>query len=63
MDEKEFDQMLDKYADVIVNIGLGLKKDQVLFINGILEDAPFARAVAKSAYKTGAKYVDMMLTR
>ena len=53
--------MLAKYADVIVNIGLGLKKGQVLFTNGILEDAPFAREVAKSAYKAGAKYVDLML--
>lgn len=61
MNEQEFDQMLVKYADVIVNIGLGLHKDQVLFINGILEDAPFARAVAKSAYKAGAKYVDTAL--
>jgi aminopeptidase len=62
MNEQEFNQMLAKYADVIVNIGLGLRKNQVLFINGILEDAPFAREVAKSAYKAGAKYVDLLLT-
>jgi len=52
--------MLSKYADVIVQIGLGLKKDQVLFIDGILEDAPFIRKVVKSAYQAGAKYVDVL---
>ncbi|HSM70786.1 MAG TPA: aminopeptidase, partial [Anaerolineales bacterium] len=61
MNEQEFDQMLAKYADVIVNIGLGLRKGQVLYINGILEDVPFAREVTKSAYKAGAKYVDTAL--
>ena len=60
MNQQEFDQMLSKYADVVVQIGLGLKKDQVLCIDGILEDAPFIRKVVKSAYQAGAKYVDVL---
>ena len=60
MDQQEFDKLLSKYADVTVQIGLGLKKDQVLFIDGILEDAPFIRKVVKSAYQAGAKYVDVL---
>jgi len=62
MEEQDFGKLLSKYADVIVQIGLGLRKDQVLFIDGILEDAPLIREVAKSAYLAGAKYVDVSLS-
>lgn len=62
MNEQEFDQMLAKYADVAVNIGLNLRKGQVLGIRGILEDAPFIRKVTESAYKAGAKYVDVLFS-
>src|SRR6266508_4978309 len=60
MDEQEFDQMLTKYADVTVTIGLNLRKGQCLSIRGILEDAPFIRKVVESAYKAGARYVDVL---
>ena len=62
MNEHEFDHMLTKYADVTVNIGLNLRKGQCLTIRGILEDAPFIRKVVESAYKAGAKYVDVLWT-
>ena len=62
MNEQEFDRMLAKYADVTVRIGLNLRKDQCLSIRGILEDAPFIRKVVESAYKAGAKYVDVLWT-
>lgn len=60
MNEQEFDHMLTKYADVTVKIGLNLRKGQCLTIRGILEDAPFIRKVVESAYKAGAKYVDVL---
>ncbi|NTW13064.1 MAG: aminopeptidase, partial [Anaerolineales bacterium] len=60
MDEQQFDAMLSKYADVVVKIGLNLRKGQILAIRGILEDAPFIRKVTESAYKAGAKYVDVL---
>jgi aminopeptidase len=60
MDEQQFDAMLSKYADVVVKIGLNLSKGQILAIRGILEDAPFIRKVTESAYKAGAKYVDVL---
>jgi aminopeptidase len=60
MNEREFDRMLTKYADVTVRIGLNLRQGQCLAIRGILEDAPFIRKVVESAYKTGAKYVDVL---
>jgi aminopeptidase len=62
MTETEFDQMLGRYADVIVIVGLNLRKGQRLFIRGILEDAPLIRKVTESAYKAGAVFVDVMLT-
>ena len=60
MNEQEFDQLLSKYADVVVQVGLNLRKGQILSIRAILEDAPFIRKVTESAYKAGAKYVDVM---
>lgn len=52
--------MLAKYADVVVRVGLNLRKGQILSIRAILEDAPFIRKVVQSAYKAGAKYVDVL---
>jgi aminopeptidase len=60
MNEQEFDRMLTKYADVVVKVGLNLRKGQKLSIRAIIEDAPFVRKVAESAYKAGAKYVDIL---
>ena len=62
MTEQEFDQLLGKYADVVVHIGLNLRKGQRLLIRGILEDAPLIRKVTESAYKTGASLVDVAFT-
>ena len=62
MNEPEFDALLSKYADVVVRIGLNVQKGQILSIGGILEDAPFIRKVVQSAYKAGAKYVDIQWT-
>lgn len=62
MNEQEFDRMLTKYADVVVKVGLNLRKGQKLSIRAIIDDAPFIRKVAESAYKAGAKYVDVLWT-
>jgi len=62
MTETEFDQMLGKYADVVVKIGLNLRKGQRLLIRAILEDAPLVRKVVESAYKAGAVFVDVAYT-
>lgn len=62
MTEQEFDTLLGKYADVVVHIGLNLRKGQRLLIRGILDDAPLIRKVTESAYKAGAVYVDVFFT-
>ena len=58
MTETEFDGLLSKYADVVVRVGLNLRKGQRLLLRGILDDAPLMRKVTESAYKAGAIYVE-----
>ena len=44
-----FQKSLEKYADIIVNIGLNLKKEQRLSIAAGLQDAELVRLVAKKS--------------
>jgi aminopeptidase len=54
------EQMLAKYADLIVHVGLNLRAGQRLGISGApLEAAPLARAVAAKAYDAGARLVEV----
>jgi aminopeptidase len=61
----EFERNLEKYAEVIVKVGLNLQPGQRLIIGapflGIdgtpLEAYPLVRKIAKTAYQAGAKYV------
>ena len=46
--------MLQKYAQLIVDVGINLQAGQILVINSPLAAAPLARAVAAAAYKRGA---------
>lgn len=60
MDPKLFESYLEKYADLIVRIGLNVQKGQRLTINSNLDTADFARMVVLKAYQAGALqvYVD-----
>jgi aminopeptidase len=60
MKEHEFSQMLEKYADVIVKIGLNLQPGQRLIIFSDICDAPLVRQVTRSAYEAGAMFVDVV---
>jgi aminopeptidase len=60
--QQDHEKMLAKYADVVVKVGLNIRNDQRLAIRAILEDAPFVRKVTESAYKAGARYVDVQWT-
>jgi aminopeptidase len=63
---QDFEQMLQKYADVVVKIGLNIRAGQRLVIGGPLtrgvdiQLAPLVRLIAASAYKAGARYVDVI---
>jgi aminopeptidase len=61
----EFQHNLEKYAEVVVKVGLNLQAGQRLMIvappmgtDGIsLEVYPLVRAIAKTAYQTGSRFV------
>jgi aminopeptidase len=51
--------LLERYAELAVRIGANLQPGQRLEIEGLVEHAPLARAVARAAWKAGASYVDV----
>ncbi|MFX0082590.1 MAG: aminopeptidase [Candidatus Hodarchaeota archaeon] len=64
----QFEQKLEKYAEVILKIGLNLQPKQRLLIGGpsssydgvSIEMAPLVRIIAKKAYQMGARLVDVV---
>lgn len=52
-----FNELLKKYADIAINIGVNIQKDQILYINAPIESNEFVRALSKSAYDAGARDV------
>lgn len=56
-----FDQKLEKYAELIVKVGLNLQPEQRLFLVAFsLDVAPLVRQVVKSAYKNGSRLVSVL---
>jgi aminopeptidase len=66
MTDKRHQEMLQKYAEVIVKVGLNIRTGQRLIVTlaatrGVPHQfAPLVREVAKAAYAVGAKYVDVI---
>ncbi|MHA1350299.1 MAG: aminopeptidase [Promethearchaeota archaeon] len=64
----EFEQNLEKYAEVILKVGLNLQPKQRLLIGGpssagdgiSFDTAPLVRIIAKKAYQMGARLVDVI---
>ncbi len=63
---KKHQEMLKKYAETIVKVGLNIRAGQRLIITygamrGVpIEFTPLVREVAKAAYQAGARYVDII---
>jgi aminopeptidase len=55
-----FDQKLHNYAELAVKIGVGLQAGQRLLVRAPIESAPLVRLIVESAYKVGARLVDVM---
>jgi len=53
------DALLDRYARLIVEVGLGLRDGQLLQVEAQVEHAELVRAVARAAYAAGACRVDV----
>ncbi|MEG6584707.1 aminopeptidase [Dendrosporobacter sp. 1207_IL3150] len=49
--------LLEKYARLIVKTGVNIQKDQILVINAPIECAEFTRLIAQTAYQEGARDV------
>jgi aminopeptidase len=56
----ETDERLEKYAALVVEAGLGLRKGQTLLVNTEVANAPLAEAIAAHGYRAGAGYVDVL---
>ena len=52
-----FEQTLEKYAALAVNVGVNIQPGQTLSISAPLEAVQFVRLVTEKAYKSGAKHV------
>ena len=50
---------LERYAELVVQVGLDLREGQDLFVDCAVEHAPFARALAGAGYRAGARHVDV----
>jgi aminopeptidase len=55
-----FEQLLDRYADLVVKIGLNLQPGQRLLIQAPIQIAPMVRMINARAYQAGARLVDIM---
>ncbi len=54
-----FERNLEKYAELVIRVGLNLQAGQVLMIESPLETVELTRKLVKQAYAAGAKYVQV----
>jgi aminopeptidase len=52
------DELLDRYADLIVEVGANVQPGQLVWISAEPRAAPLVRRVAARAYARGARFVD-----
>ena len=57
--EKQLNQKIEKYCELIVKSGLNVQKGQKVVITSPVDCAEFARIMAEKAYNAGAKQVIM----
>jgi aminopeptidase len=49
----------DRYAELLVRVGVNLAEGQELFVDAFVEHAPLVRAIARAGYAGGATRVDV----
>jgi aminopeptidase len=54
------EDLLRRYAELVVRVGLNLRSGQDLHVSCYVEHAPLARAVARAAYEAGARRVEVI---
>jgi aminopeptidase len=50
---------LERYAELVLRVGLDLREGEDLLVDCAVEHAPFARALAEVGYRGGARHVDV----
>ncbi len=55
----DFETNLQKYAELVIKVGVNIQPEQDLVLRIPIEAAPLARQLAIEAYKAGAKYVNV----
>lgn len=53
------EELLDRYAELIVGFGANVQPDQVVAVEAAPEAAPLVHRIVRSAYERGARYVDV----
>jgi aminopeptidase len=53
-------ERIDRYAELIVQIGANVQPGQTVEVTARIEHAHVARAVARASYRAGAAYVDVL---
>jgi aminopeptidase len=51
------EERLERYAELVVAVGANVGEGQDVEVGGLVEHAPFARALARAAYRAGARWV------
>lgn len=59
---ENFEEKLDKYAEVIVKVGANIQEGQKVWINCTTEALPLVYRIVEKAYKMGASDVNVKLT-
>jgi aminopeptidase len=54
------EDLLRRYAELVVRVGLNLRAGQDLHVSCYVEHAPLARAAAAAAYEAGARHVEVI---
>ncbi|HEU5140339.1 MAG TPA: aminopeptidase [Bacillales bacterium] len=54
---ENFEEKLEKYAELVVKVALNIQEGQKLRINAAIENAEFVRMITRKAYQVGAKKV------
>ena len=62
MDERTHAEKLDLFAQVAVNVGLGLKAGQELVMTASTDAMPLARRITEQAYRAGASLVTTLFS-
>ncbi len=56
----EFERNLERYAEVVIKIGINVQPGQRVLITPWVENADFVRLLTEQAYKAGASFVDVL---